>query len=135
MSRRQPTGWGGAGRLLVLLAATSAVACGSDSSGPTDPDDEVVEVHLTREATFEPRNLTIVVGTKVRWINDSNAYHTITPQDSQQPGVWAEVETASAGPVFDFTFAVAGQTYAYRSVPWSDDFANGMVGRIVVQNP
>jgi plastocyanin len=119
-------------RALALVVGVVLLACGSDGSGPTDPDDDALEVHLTSDATFAPANLTVAPGTKVRWINDSNTYHTITPQNPGQPGVWAEVETASPGPVFEFTFNVPGQTYPYRSLPYSSDFSTGMVGRIVV---
>jgi len=117
--------------VLAVLGVAAAAACGSGDS-PTDPGDDAVEVHLTTSQAFAPQNLTVAPGTKVRWINDSNTYHTITPMNPTQQGVWAEVETASLGPVFDFTFSVPGQTYIYRSTPYASDFTSGMVGRVVV---
>lgn len=123
--------WRGAA---VLLVGVLAAACGSDDPGPVDPGDDVVEIHMTTGLTFAPAQVTISPGTKVRWINDSQVFHTVTPQDTLQPGVWKEVETSSVGPVFEFTFNVPGQTYVYRCEPHSTDFANGMVGRIVVRS-
>ena len=126
-------GRGPRGLLAAVLLVAAAAACSSDSSGPDDPKDEVVEIHMTTDFEFDPEQVVIAPGTKVRWINDGNFFHTVTPQDTLQPGVWKAVETGSAGPVFDFTFTVPGQTYVYRCEQHSTDFANGMVGRIVVQ--
>ena len=116
----------------VVLTAGTPVACSSDGTGPDDPDG-AVEIRMTTDFRFDPQQVVVAPGTKVRWINDGNVFHTVTPQNPQQPGVWTRVETASAGPVFEFTFTVPGQTYVYRCEQHSTDFANGMVGRVVVQ--
>jgi plastocyanin len=114
------------------LVGSAAWACGSDD--PTDPDDNgtVREVHLTLSA-FTPGNITIAAGTTVRWISDTSEDHTITPENTNQPGVWQRRVITSSGERFEHTFTVSGQTYRYRCEPHSSSFTQGMVGTITVQ--
>lgn len=96
------------------------------------PQSGVVEIHLTAGAEFSPSSVTIQAGTTVRWINDTNTAHTITPQNTSQSGVWQRQETSSQGVVFEHRFDVSGQTYRYRCEPHSSNFESGMVGVITV---
>ena len=116
------------------LVSSAAWACGSDD--PSDPGDDpgstVREIHLTA-STFTPGNITIAAGTTVRWINDAAINHTITPENTNQPGVWQRRVVNNSGERFEHTFTVAGQTYRYRCEPHSSSFTSGMVGTITVQ--
>jgi len=91
---------------------------------------EVVEIRLTTGDRFAPDDVSISPGTTVRWINDSNMLHTVTPDDPEQPGVWTATSTSSQGVVLEHTFTVEGETYDYHCEP---HLGVGMVGRIVVQ--
>lgn len=122
--------------VVIVAAIIGAAACsgGGDSSygnGPTGPKSpssgSAREVHLTSGLKFEPGTLTVAPGTKVRWVNDANISHTITPEDPNQKGVWSKQTTSSSGNVFEYTFSEAGQTYSYRC-----DVHNGMTGTIQV---
>lgn len=99
---------------------------------PQPPSSGVVEIHLTAGSAFSPASVTIAPGTTVRWINDAAIDHTITPQNSSQPGVWQRQTTSTQGVVFEHTFQQAGQTYRYRCEPHSANFDSGMVGVIIV---
>lgn len=95
------------------------------------PPSQIVEIHLSG-TSFQPSTVTIAAGTTVRWINDANVSHTITPENSSQAGVWQERSTSTQGVVFEHTFSVSNQTYRYRCVPHSSNFESGMVGVITV---
>jgi plastocyanin len=77
-------------------------------------------------------NITIRAGSTIRWVNQSGLFHTITPQNTAQAGVWQRAETAANGTVLEHTFSTAGQTYNYRCEPHSSSFTSGMVGTITV---
>ena len=93
---------------------------------------QLVEIHLTAATVFSVDDITIKPGTTIRWINDAALMHTITPENSSQPGVWQRVETSAPGVVLEHTFTVADQTYRYRCEPHSANFTTGMVGVIRV---
>lgn len=95
------------------------------------PVSDVVEIHLGA-SSFIGGTITIDVGTTVRWINDADIAHTITPENPNQPGVWTRRETSTQGVVFEHTFTEPDQTYRYRCEPHSTNFENGMVGAITV---
>ena len=107
---------------LVLLAGLAA--CGSDD--PTDPgDDDMVTVTLG-DFFFNPANLTIDVGTTVRWVNNTSTEHTATPDGHSE---WQEWSTDASGQSFEHTFNSAG-TYAYFCTPHQ---GVGMEGVIEVE--
>ena len=95
------------------------------------PATGVVEIRLNG-TSFVNGTVTIAPGTTVRWINDDGQTHTVTPENSSQPGVWSRRETSSEGVVFEHTFNVANQAYRYRCEPHSTSFTNGMVGTVTV---
>ncbi|HEX6132610.1 MAG TPA: carboxypeptidase regulatory-like domain-containing protein [Longimicrobiales bacterium] len=99
---------------------------------PAPPQPAIVEITASG-TSFSQRTVTIPVGTTVRWINGDGVTHTVTPQNTSQPGVWQAATLSQQGATLEHTFNVAGQTYNYRCVPHSSDFNNGMVGTIIVQ--
>lgn len=106
--------------LVILL-----VACGSSS--PTDPLSGTIEVEL-REASFSRPDLTIEVGSTIRWVNQGNVTHTITPDGH---GEWQRQELSQADEVFEHTFTSEG-TFDYFCEPHQ---AVGMTGTIRVVQP
>lgn len=113
----------------TVTAGSTATVNWSLQADPLNGAD-VVEIRLTTGDRFAPDDVTISPGTTVRWINDSNMLHTVTPDDPEQPGVWTAASTSSQGVVLEHTFTVDGETYDYHCEP---HLGVGMVGRIVVQ--
>lgn len=77
----------------------------------------VEEVRMSGLA-FSPAQLTIQRGTTVRWINDDNMSHTVTPNTPGQAGAWTDPGLMAPGASFQFTFQTAG-SYAYHCQPHS----------------
>lgn len=110
-------------RLLALLLL--AAGCQGDVAPPAEAP-TVVELRFDR---FEPAELTVGVGTTVRWVSASSRFHTITPDAETQPGAWTGAPISSAGQVFEHRFDVAGR-FAYHCSPHRGE---GMSGVIVVE--
>lgn len=117
--------------MAVLLLIATAGACSSDSD-PTgnEEDEDVVVIRLTGDFRFSPATVTIAPGTRVRWVNDAAGFHTVTPEEPGQAGVWQRAEFNATGQTFEFTFEVAGQEYDYFCEPHRDQ---GMTGRVIVE--
>ena len=76
--------------LALLLFSAVLAGCGGQSSGPNDPADTPVSTTQAADNqaatvqiridnfTFEPRTLTVAVGTKVTWVNRDDVPHTAT---------------------------------------------------------
>ena len=118
---------------LSLALAGLATGCEAAGAGSTGPDgdgegdeDAVVEVQLTASATFSPAEITIAPGTTVRWVNDSNLFHTVTPDGHDE---WSSRDMP-AGEVFEHTFTAEG-TYPYYCEPHLE---SGMTGTVVVES-
>jgi plastocyanin len=123
---------GEAGTRTVSVTEGQPTTVSAFQIGVQPPGSGVVEIHLTAASQFDPASVTISPGTTVRWINDTAMLHTITPENTSQPGVWQRRETSTAGVVFEHTFNSPNQTYRYRCEPHSANFTNGMVGVITV---
>ncbi|MGH7549665.1 MAG: plastocyanin/azurin family copper-binding protein [Gemmatimonadota bacterium] len=92
---------------------------------PAPPPGNVLEIHL-EGFSFEPAEPMIPVGTTVRWVNDSNLFHTVTPEGHSE---WQRQTTTQQGVVFEHTFQNAGM-FPYFCEPHRTD---GMTGSITVQ--
>jgi plastocyanin len=99
---------------LVLIMIVSAAACGSPSVAPTaQPEVQPtsaggeVEIVITN-FSFVPAELSISVGTTVKWTNKDSASHTVT----SATGDW-DSGMLSKGQSFSRTFTQAG-TFAYQ---------------------
>jgi plastocyanin len=104
--------------LLFLLAS-----CGSDS--PTGPQSGTIEVEL-RDTSFSPGQVTITPGSTIRWVNQGNIVHTVTPDGHDE---WERATFSSDGDTFSHTFTEEG-VYAYYCEPHR---GVGMVGTIRVE--
>lgn len=95
----------------LLILPLLLAACGGDANGPDG--DGGTRITLTGGLLFSPADLSVDAGTTVRWVASGSTFHTITPQNLQQPGVWARATSSSSGTVLTHTFTLSGQTYSY----------------------
>lgn len=105
------------------------VAAGATASVVIDlvmEEVDVVEIRLTSGNRFDPSSVTISPGTRVRWVNDIDRYHTITPDGHSE---WSRVEIDNADEVFTHTFNNTGE-FDYFCEPHQSE---GMIGTITVQ--
>jgi plastocyanin len=114
--------------LAALLLIGLAAAC--DGGTTPDPDPDAVTIRLTSGLRFSPPEIEIEPGTVVRWVNDAAIFHTVTPDNPAQPGVWQRHTTSGSGEVFRHTFTQSGQTYTYHCEP---HVLIGMTGTIRVR--
>lgn len=120
----------------TLGASLLGASCsGGGGGGGTDTDPppgtgQTREIHLTEGLAFSPGDIVIDRGTRVRWINDAAIPHTITPENTQQPGAWAAATVSAAGQTVEHTFNTAGVFY-YRCQP---HHGQGMTGIIRVKD-
>ncbi|HUF26196.1 MAG TPA: plastocyanin/azurin family copper-binding protein [Gemmatimonadaceae bacterium] len=115
----------------VLAAAlVASLACSGGGPSQPPPGQQIVDIRLTSGLRFSSADVTIDPGTTIRWVNDGAIFHTVTPNDPNQAGVWNRTETTSAGVVLTHTFTTSGQTYAYHCEP---HVSMGMTGVIRVR--
>ncbi|SDY39734.1 cupredoxin domain-containing protein [Halopenitus persicus] len=147
-------------RFLTAVASGTIpglAGCNSGTFGPSerqldarrtelqDRNDAVVGM-VTPDNAFEPATVTIGVGERVGWINDSEWGHTVTAYEDGIPDEAAffttgEYDTERAardawpdgdlevGETYEHTFEVAGE-YDYFCVPHEDE----MVGTVIVKD-
>ncbi len=121
--------------LAVLLAA-----CGTSGPAYEDPGPDVAAtVDMTSALTFEPAGITVRVGDKVEWRNQTLLTHTVTAD----PLITADASNVElpegarpfnsaaipAGQVFRHAFTVPG-TYRYLCLPHA---GQKMFGTVVVE--
>jgi plastocyanin len=90
------------GEMIIQSFAVSGLAAATEEAMPVD----LVEVTI-QGFNFEPGDVTIPIGTTVRWTNMGSGNHTVTADD----GSFAS-NTLSNGGTFEFTFNNPG-TYLY----------------------
>ena len=89
------------------------------------PGTQVVEVELSG-ASFAPADVTVAVGTTVRWIYRSGGPHTVTPDGHT---LWSEATLTTNGQTFEHTFTGTG-VFDYYCDPHR---GAGMTGVVRVQ--
>jgi plastocyanin len=109
-------------------AEPSATATSGATVEPTsqasNPSEVVVNI---QNFAFDPKSLTIPVGTTVRFVNNDSASHTVTADDGS-----FDSGTLSNGQEFTFTFDKAG-TYPYYCKFHGGKGGVGMSGTITVE--
>lgn len=112
------------GITLFALVALAATSCGTNSttSSGDNPSAIAATIHIA-DGKFEPREIDIVVGGSVMWINDDVASHNVK---------FLEPSTFNSGVIkpaatWIQTFTSAGN-YDYYC-----DFHNSMKGSVVVR--
>jgi plastocyanin len=112
--------------VLVSGGCSGGGGGGGGGGGPTGPSG-TVEVHATSSNRFSPATVTIARGTKVQWVADNTAGHTVTPDNPTQAGVFASADIGTAGAQFEYTFNTAGDFNYHCAVH------AGMTGVVRVQ--
>ena len=83
------------------------------ASRPGDPD---------HPFAFTPMQLTVPLGTTVRWVNDDDVFHTVTSTAELEPrrpsGLFGH-SLSRKGQTFEYTFNKAG-TFHYYCQPHAD---------------
>ena len=108
--------------VMVSDGGEAAVSFTLESDGGSN----TVEVHMTSGLRFDPAEVTIEPGTTVRWINDANIFHTITPDGHS---AWSRATVSSAGETFSVTFNTEG-VFPYYCEPHQ---SQGMTGTVTVE--
>lgn len=123
--------WVASMTIMVMVAAVPAGA--GDSKKPaglstatktTTAEPTIVEVSSFK---FEPKVLTVKVGTVVRWVNKSG-WHTVAADDGSFKSTALKAENA----FFDHTFKKAGK-FPYHCSFHGDKGGREMAGTIIVQ--
>jgi plastocyanin len=117
-------------RPFAICAAVLAVtACSTTDSGPAPTERVVHLICATGDAdapcAFEPAELTVPVGTTVRWVVDDDTYHTVTSSSNLQvrrPSGRFDAVLDSTGDEFTYTFGEPG-TYPYYCRPHAEFMA------------
>lgn len=116
-------------RMLVILCTLASAACFSDDpDDPMAPDlrgEPLVEIRLT-DFSFTPASVTISPGTRVRWINTTNTFHTVTPDGHAE---WQSWSTSTSSDTLEHVFASEG-AFAYFCQPHR---SIGMTGTVTVR--
>ncbi|MFY9608639.1 MAG: cupredoxin domain-containing protein [Blastocatellia bacterium] len=114
----------------IAAAASAGPGASKKTSGPAAADQTsaaeptIVEVSSFK---FEPKVLTVKVGTTVRWINKSG-WHTVEADNGSFKSTALKVENA----YFDHTFKKAGK-FPYHCSFHGDKGGKDMAGTIIVQ--
>lgn len=104
---------------------------------PTNTSNEPVQatIHMAGFA-FKPGTLTVPVGSTITWVNDDDAYHTVTSDESSGP---LQSPNVNKGETYVHTFTDEG-TFAYHCIPHSSHdmsghgpMYTGMTGTVTVK--
>ena len=104
-------------------AYTSSASKASAKSHAAAGTKRITATEVNDQYVFSPKGATVKVGTKVTWVNTSDAEHTVT-SDAK---AWKFDKELGTGKHLSFVFTKAG-TYAYHC-----KYHPGMVGTITVK--
>lgn len=121
---------------MLLLAACQPAGLGSTKESPTTPATNVPAgssptqvnsqiVNLANTA-FDPKQISVPVGTTVSWVNKDSMAHTVTADDKS-----FDSGNLNPGDTFKFTFTKAG-TFPYHCQYHGGPNGVGMSGVITV---
>jgi plastocyanin len=105
---------------LVMLVAGAVVVFAAPSLRAAD--NRVAMGSSDDPLKFLPREITVPVGTRVEWVNDTDLPHDVTAED----GSFDSKGTLSKGQKYEFTFAKTGE-FKYFCNPHKDAGMNGVV--------
>ncbi len=107
---------------ILLVVAALAAAPGIAFAGDTQSASVAPTVVEIQNLKFSPATLTIAAGTKVTWVNEDKAPHTVTDKGKVFRSAGLDVKDS-----FSYTFEAPGEfTYFCTIHPM-------MVGKIVVK--
>lgn len=87
-------------------------------AGCTSSDSPYVFI---KNARYDPRELTVQVGTTVTWVNEDRTMHTVTSDEEQGPLDSGRIEGQGS---WKFTFTDSGE-FPYHCEPHSSRLENG----------
>jgi plastocyanin len=102
----------------VVLTAGVMIACSEDEDGTGPVGPEVIEM---RDNSFSPQNVTVDVGTAVRWVNEGN-----NPHNTTSGSAWSS-SNLQPDQSFERTFTTAG------TFPYVCTLHAGMAGTVTVE--
>jgi plastocyanin len=127
---------------MILIASIAMTIVADATSAGTRPQKKVARATATRKSTaaepttvevscfkFEPKVLTVKVGTAVRWIKKgAGGFHTVEADN----GSFKSTELKSENSFFDHTFDKVGK-FPYHCTFHGDKGGKDMAGTVVVQ--
>lgn len=94
-------------------AQAQATPTSTPTATPTPPPPVTIQiVEVDEKYYFKPDTITIKAGTKVIWVNHSDAPHTVT-SDPGAASAFATTDNVTENKMFEFVFTTPG-TYAYH---------------------
>lgn len=121
--------WGGAAAALAAAAAAPAAAAPDAAAPPVRVVRAACDTgNEERPCRFAPRRITILAGTRVRWVDGDATYHTITATRTlrhKRPSGAFQGVVAAEGAAYARTFRRPG-TYRYYCQPHAG-FMDGIV--------
>jgi plastocyanin len=114
----------------VTNATGSPVTFTATASDDGVPGGTIVQVLSEGGTRFEPKNITVTVGTTVTWVWGTNSVgHNVVPDDGVTPETSGGL--ASAPHDYQFTFNTVG-TFAYHCLAHGNVGGVGMSGTVTV---
>lgn len=110
----------------ITNTGSSPTAAPSPSAGSQTQPPAASQTVSLANSSFNPKQLTVPVGTTVVWMNNDTMAHTVTADDQS-----FDSGNLNSGDSFKFTFTKAG-TYAYHCKYHGAPNGVGMSGQIVV---
>ena len=93
--------------VLCIIAGIAFYSCGKSSgSSNTNSTPTTASTVVIKNFAFSPASLTVKKGTKVTWMNNDAATHTVTATDNGN--TFSSGSIAPGGGTFSFTFNTAG---------------------------
>jgi plastocyanin len=116
-----------AGSTAVAPAATAPAAAATSGTGAQGAATPAPVQIALKNLAFEPKAVTVPVGTTVTWVNQDAFAHTVTAGTRGSPSGVFDSANLAAGASFSFTFTKAG------TFPYFCAIHAGMDGTVTVQ--
>lgn len=126
---------------MILIASIATTIVADAASAGTRPQKKTARATATRKSTaveptvvqvssfkYEPKVLTVKVGTTVRWISKGSGFHTVEADN----GSFKSTELKSENSFFEHTFDKVGK-FPYHCTFHGDKGGKDMAGTIIVQ--
>lgn len=114
----------------VPNATGSPVTFSATATPPSGPGGTIVQVLTEGGTRFEPKDITVTVGTTVTWVWGTNAVgHNVVPDNGDIPATSGGL--VSAPHDYQYTFAQLG-TFAYHCLAHGNVGGVGMSGTVTV---
>lgn len=117
----------GALALVLLLAGCGSSGGSSSASSQTKVPRVVAMVNVGSDSySYKPKTIKVAAGTRVTFVNQSSAPHSVTPTGAARAFTEADAKQIDPKKSWAFTFSKPG-TYAYYCI-----FHPYMLGKVIV---